>query len=136
MEYKWDKSLETGYLTIDNQHIQLFTILNKLSDESKQGKGDENIFKVLEYLTSYTVTHFKTEEDLMVKYEYKEYPAHKKHHEDFKIRVAALNKLVAGEGPTEDMINLVTNTIGDWFLNHIKYVDYLRADFIKRKDAG
>nr|AGS54015.1 hemerythrin-like metal-binding protein [uncultured bacterium contig00160] len=136
MAYKWDDSLATGYMTIDNQHIQLFAILDRLIDESKKGMGDEVIFNVIEYLTTYTMTHFKTEEELMIKYEYKEYPVHYKLHDEFRIKVKELKKRVIDEGPTEDIIKLVTDTIGKWLSNHIKYVDYLMADFIKTKDAN
>jgi hemerythrin len=134
MDYKWDDSLASGYEPVDKQHIQLFTILERLIDASCQGRGDEIIFNVLEYLTAYSITHFKTEEDLMVKYEYKDYAAHKKLHDTFKIKVTALNKQVTETGPTPDMINLVATTIGDWLLHHIKFVDHIMAEFVKAKD--
>jgi hemerythrin len=134
MVYKWDDNLATGYLAIDNQHIQLFTILDRLIDASEQGRGDEIIFNVLKYLTAYTVTHFTMEEDLMIKYEYEVYPGHKKLHDDFKLKVNELNKRIADAGSSKETIKLVTDTIGEWLVNHIKCADSLLAEYIKSKD--
>jgi hemerythrin len=135
MAYKWDDSLATGYLAIDNQHIQLFTILDRLIDASGQGRGDEIIVNVLKYLTAYTITHFTMEEDLMIKYEYEVYPGHKKLHDDFKLKVNELNKRISDAGPTKEVIKLTADTIGEWLVNHIKCADHLLADYIKSKDA-
>jgi len=133
--YKWDHSLETGYMKIDNQHIELFSKVNKLIDASNQGKDKEIIFKVLKFLTEYVVMHFQTEEDLMIRYHYEDYAAHKKIHDDFKATVGELSAQLNEKGPTREMIALVTKTINAWLVNHIKGDDYHMATYIKAKDA-
>ena len=90
MVYQWDSSLETGYEKVDKQHMQLVETLNKLITASKEGKDSEEIFKVLDFLTGYTIMHFKTEEDLMIKYSYSDYHVHKSYHDDFKVTVGDL----------------------------------------------
>jgi len=133
--YKWDHSLETGYIKIDNQHMELFAKVNKLIDASNQGKSKDVIFKFLKFLTEYVVMHFQTEEDLMKRYHYENYPAHKKIHDDFKAQVGELNKELEEKGPTREMIALVTKAINAWLVNHIKGDDYHMAVYIKDKDA-
>ena len=136
MSYQWDASLETGYEKVDNQHKQLVSTLNSLIESSKQGKDKEEIFKVVDFMTGYAIMHFKTEEDLMVKYEYNDYYVHKQYHEEFKVTVGELTKRLVDEGPTERMISIVTSVIGDWLVNHIKGDDFKMAVFVKSKDKS
>ena len=133
MSYQWDSNLETGYEKVDNQHKQLIAVLNDLIEASKEGKKDE-VFKVLEFLNSYTIIHFKTEEDLQLKYEYDDYAVHKQYHDAFKVNVANFSKRLAEEGSSFDLLGVITETIGDWFINHIKGDDFRMAAFIKSKE--
>jgi hemerythrin len=131
MAYQWDSSLETGHEKIDNQHKQLIAALNNIIGASKEGKGSEEIFKTLDFLTGYTIMHFSTEEKLQLQYNYPDYLVHKRYHDEFKVTVAELTKRLTDEGPTEEMIGIVTTTIGNWLLNHIKGDDFRMAAFIQ-----
>jgi hemerythrin len=136
MAYQWDSSLETGYQKIDNQHKQLVTALNNIIAASKEGKGKDEIFKTLDFLTGYTIMHFSDEEKLMVKYEYADYLVHKGYHDDFKLTVGELTQRLVNEGPTEEMVNVVSTAIGEWLLNHIKGDDFRMAAFVKAKEGA
>ena len=133
MVYQWDDSLATGHEKIDNQHKQLISALNNIIEASKQGKGKEEIFKILDFLTGYTVMHFSTEEKLMKQYDYPDYLKHKRYHDEFKGTVGELTQQLISEGPTDEMIGLVTTTVGNWLLNHIKGDDFKMAAFVKSK---
>ncbi|MDR0324403.1 MAG: bacteriohemerythrin [Treponema sp.] len=134
MAYQWDSSLETGYEKIDNQHRQLVSTLNNLIEASEQGKDKDEIFKVLDFLTGYTIMHFKTEEDLQVKYNYPDYYNHRRLHEDFKATVKELSERLVKEGPTPSVVVIVTTTIGEWLVNHIKGDDFRMAAYVKSMD--
>jgi hemerythrin len=136
MTYLWDSTLETGHEKIDNQHKQLVATLNNLIEASKEGKDKEEIFKVLDFLTGYTIMHFKTEEDLQVRYDYADYYIHKQYHDDFKVTVGDLTKRFIDNGPSKELLDLVTQTIGDWLVNHIRGDDLRMAAFVKSKDSG
>ena len=136
MAYEWDTSLETGHEKIDKQHKQLVDTLNSLIRASKEGKDKDEIFKVLEFLTGYTVMHFKTEEDLQLKYDYSDYHIHKQYHEEFKTTVTNFNKRLINEGPSAELVDIVTTAIGDWLVNHIKGDDFRMAAFVKSKAAN
>ena len=137
MAYKWDSNLETGHAKIDNQHKQLITTLNSIIEAAEQGKGKDEIFKTLDFLTGYTVMHFATEEKLQEQYDYPDYPVHKRYHNEFKVTVGELTQRLIDEGATEEMINIVTTTIGNWFLHHIKGDDFRMAAYVKSKgDPG
>jgi hemerythrin len=133
MAYQWDSSLETGHEKIDKQHKQLVASLNNIIEASEQGKGQEEIFKTLDFLTGYTIMHFSTEEKLQVQYDYPDYLVHKRYHDEFKITVGKLTERLQQEGPTGEMIDMVTTTIGDWLLNHIKGDDFRMAAYVKSK---
>jgi hemerythrin len=135
MAYQWDSSLETGYLKVDNQHKQLIAALNTIIEASQSGKGADEIFKTLDFLTGYTIMHFSDEEKLMVKYDYPDYLVHKRYHDDFKVTVGDFTQRLVKEGPSEEMINMVTSAIGSWLLNHIKGDDFRMATFVKAKEA-
>ena len=136
MAYEWDSSLETGHEKIDNQHKQLVAALNSIISAAQEGKGKEEIFKTLEFLTGYTVMHFSTEEKLQIQYDYPDYLVHKRYHDEFKITVSELTERLVREGPTEEMIGTVTSTIGEWLLNHIKGDDFRMAAFVKAKGSN
>jgi len=134
MEYKWDPSLETGYIRIDNQHKDLITALNNIIKASQQGKGKEEIITTVAFLTDYTVMHFSTEEMLMQQFKYPDYLPHKSEHDKFKEIVAKLTKKMNHEGPTEEIVEYITALIGKWLVHHIKDVDFNMAVFIKAKN--
>ncbi|MDR2479520.1 MAG: bacteriohemerythrin [Treponema sp.] len=137
MAYQWDSSLETGHEKIDNQHKQLVMALNSIIEASQQGKGKDEIFKTLDFLTGYTIMHFASEEKLQVQYDYPDYLIHKRFHDEFKVTVGELTGRLVTEGPTEELIGVVTTTIGNWLLNHIKSDDFRMAAFVKSKgDTG
>jgi hemerythrin len=133
MAYQWDASLETGHAKVDNQHKQLVAALNSIIEASQQGKSSEEIFKTLDFLTGYTVMHFSTEEKLQVQYDYPDYLGHKRYHDEFKVTVGELTQKLIKEGPTEDVIGMVTTTIGNWLVNHIKGDDFRMAAYVKSK---
>ena len=133
MAYQWDASLETGHAKIDNQHMQLIKALNEIIEASQQGKGKDEIFKTLDFLTGYTIMHFTTEEKLQTTYDYPDYHIHKRYHDEFKGTVGDLTQRLINEGPTEELIGTVTTTIGNWLLNHIKGDDFRMAAYVKSK---
>jgi hemerythrin len=131
MAYQWDSSLETGHEKIDNQHRQLIAALNSIIEASAGGKGGAEIFKTLDFLTGYTIMHFSDEEKLQVMYDYPDYLIHKRYHDEFKVTVGELTKRLEKEGPTEEMVNIVTTAVGNWLLNHIKGDDFRMAAYVK-----
>ena len=135
MAYKWDSSLETGYEKVDNQHKQLVAAVNNLMEASASGKGDKAVMETLEFLTGYAIKHFADEEKLQVDFNYPDYLNHKHIHEEFKKVVGQLTGRVMKEGPTQEIIDEVSSTIGAWLLNHIKGDDFRMAAFVKAADT-
>ncbi len=93
--FLWKKEFELGIDSIDEQHKKLLEIGNRINDLlCSHDDGDDNydeIYTVIEELKDYTVYHFKTEENLFIKYKYPEYSIHKKEHDDFIAYVESVN---------------------------------------------
>jgi hemerythrin-like metal-binding protein len=135
MEYTWDKSLLTGHQIIDEQHKQLFTTLMRLIEASNQGLAKDEIYKTLDFLSDYTIMHFKTEEDLQIKYGYPDYSLHKQSHDEFKTTTYNLIHTLRKKGPKKDLIDIVVKTVGDWLTTHIKGNDIAMAAYLKSQGA-
>ena len=135
MVYQWDSTLETGFEKVDNQHKQLVSSLNALIDASHSDKGDKAVMDTMDFLTGYTIKHFADEEQLQVKFNYPDYLNHKRIHDDFKVLVGEFVQKVNKEGPTEEIIETVSTTIGSWLLNHIKGDDFRMATFVKAAES-
>lgn len=130
MAYKWDKSLETGNVAIDEQHKSLIKAINDLLDACSQGKGRVEVQKTLNFLNDYVVKHFNDEEKLQIKSKYPDYIAHKKLHEDFKKDVANIVSEFEKGGATIPLVAKVNSKIGDWLIRHIKTIDKKVAEHV------
>lgn len=130
--------MESGHAAIDRQHKLLINEVNVLSDAHKSGKGQENVAQTLEFLEAYTIKHFADEEKLQVKYNYPEYPEHKRLHDEFTIVVQGLVATVAKDGPTDEFITTLSITVGEWLFNHIRGEDFKMAAYVKaaQRQAG
>ena len=133
--YQWDSSFETGHEKIDIQHKQLFAAVSSLMESSASGKGDAAILETLDFMTDYVTKHFADEEQLQIDCNYPDYPHHKKLHDEFKAVVGKLTNRVSKEGPTKDLIDIVSSTVASWLTNHIKGDDFKMAAFVKTADS-
>jgi hemerythrin len=135
MSYVWDKDLETGHTLIDNQHKQLVQAVNDLQVANAAGKGAAEIERTIDFLLGYTIKHFRDEEALQLEYGYPDYYEHVSYHREFKGQVNQLVERLKAEGPTRELVDEVTQHIGDWLLHHIKSDDLKMAAFVQQEDA-
>ncbi len=131
MIYTFDKSLETGNTAIDTQHKELIDAMNNLLTACAQGKGREEIKNTIKFLVDYTVKHFNDEEKLQKQYNYPDYAAHKKLHDDFKEEVKKIVEEYEQDGTSVVLTFKINNIIASWLIKHIKGEDKKVAAFIK-----
>jgi hemerythrin len=132
----WSPDLETGNTIIDNQHRQWIDAVNALFDAYKSGKGPQEVESTLKFLTDYTIKHFAAEEALQEKYDYPDYPAHKRIHTGFMGVVQGFPPQLSMHGPPGEFLSHVCTTIGRWVVNHIKTEDCKLAAHIKSKEQS
>lgn len=133
MAILWKDDLSIGVDQIDNQHKELIARIDGLFEACNNGKGKEEVLKVIDYLGEYVVTHFSDEEVLQKKYGYPEYDNHKKMHtqfiKDFEVLKGNLDK----DGVSPSLIIKMNKLLIDWLLNHIKKADKALGTYIKSK---
>lgn len=78
---KWTSDLETGDQKVDNQHKQIFELLDLLSSSIKEKKTKKVIKETVEKLTTHILEHFRDEENLMSMCAYPHLAEHKIIHE-------------------------------------------------------
>ncbi len=118
---QWKDSYNTGVTLMDQQHRRLVELINQLFSCMKDG-GDRMVLSgVVDELVNYTVTHFRSEEDLMRKNNYPDLEAHQQIHKNFVEKVGAYaEKLKSGERlPPSDIYNFLK----DWLISHIENQD-------------
>jgi len=131
MAIEWTEDLTTGVDTIDDQHKELFRRINSLMDACKAGKGKTEIGDTIDFLSSYVVEHFGTEENMMQKLNYPNYPDHKAQHTAFINDVAKLKEEFAQGGAAVSLVVRTNAVVVDWLLQHIRKVDKVMGGFIK-----
>lgn len=129
--FKWKSEMEIGILIIDQQHQHLFELGNQIISliEKNQSTKDveSDLLILLDDLKQYTFYHFKTEEDLFIKYNYKDYKSHKKEHDLFKEYIFNVNPQNIRN---EEFLYELLEKIFTWITNHIISSDYMYKDHL------
>ncbi len=127
----WTSSLSVGVREIDEQHVKLVELLNKLYAAMKSGKGNDALGKILNDLVEYTVYHFDHEEKLFARLGYPQAQAHAREHAALKAKVSEFAAAFkAGKAKvTTDILNFLK----DWVVNHIKVTDKKYSPFLNSK---
>ncbi|MBN2805794.1 MAG: hemerythrin family protein [Prolixibacteraceae bacterium] len=123
MDYiRWKDDYSVDIATIDDQHKELFRLINAFYSNIMNKSNKEAMWKVIEELETYVYSHFATEEALMLKANYPNYNSHKAEHESFKEKVIDFKKRY-NEGRLLLSIE-VTRFIKDWITVHIMQTDH------------
>ncbi len=124
----WNVRLETRHPQIDEQHKALIQAFNDLHQAMKQGKGKDEVGRTLTFLTDYTKTHFRMEEDLMARSGYPGSPRHREAHGEF---AAKAQDLADQHRQGRAVITLPVMTfIENWLMDHIQGEDVRLAQFL------
>ncbi len=132
-EVEFTEEYHTQIETIDYEHAKLFQYMNNIINAEQLGEGSRLIIEInLDELISYTVYHFKTEEELMQKLNDPNYESHKKAHDALKERVLEFKKRFdAQENITEELVSFLEN----WLIKHIKGVDMQYVELFKENNV-
>ena len=123
MAFSVTSDLITGNDMIDSQHRQLFKAINDFQDTCQSGQGKVRIGETMKFLVDYTAKHFGDEEKLQQQSRYPDQINHKKLHEEFKSLVNDLSKQSNDEKSTMMVLTKLSNSLGNWFVNHIMRED-------------
>ena len=122
----WNKIYETGNEQVDNEHKEIFKLVQNVMDASV-GEKKAQIGETIDFLANYTVNHFRHEENLMDESSYPDKPVHKKQHDDFVQEVLALRARSADVNDSE-----IKKVIVNWLTDHVLGSDKIMADYYRR----
>ncbi|MCL1911639.1 MAG: hemerythrin family protein [Leptospirales bacterium] len=132
MAFVWKEEWAIGREQIDSQHRELFKTVNSLIDACHAGKGFNVIDDTMNFLLNYTVKHFNDEETLQRQIGFPGYRGHKKLHDDFKAQAMGLAAKVKA-GHSNVVIMQVSQTIGEWLVNHVGKEDRKIGEHLKER---
>ncbi|GAB4058650.1 bacteriohemerythrin [Uliginosibacterium sediminicola] len=78
---KWDEHLSVGDTLIDEDHRQLFSMVERFRQAMRSGQERDVLGDILDELVHYTVGHFEREEYFMRRVNYANYTRHKAEHD-------------------------------------------------------
>ena len=123
----WSDELSVNISSFDNEHKRLLEMLNKLNDAMSQGHGQKVIAGILSELANYTKTHFKHEEDAMLKCNYPGLAEQRSQHTDFINKLQDMQNQYNSGNMTLSI--QVFNFLVSWVQNHIKKTDKNYSEF-------
>ena len=95
MKLQWEDKYSVGVKVIDDQHKQMFEMINGLVDVLSEMPTKEQLDKIIVDLIEYKKIHFATEEKYFDQFMYENSEEHKAKHKEFNIR---LNEIVVRNG--------------------------------------
>jgi hemerythrin len=136
MTIGWSEELALGVTEIDNQHKELFSRFAKLAAACSEGKGKDEILKLLLFLEDYVKEHFAAEERLQLRHAYPQYATHKSEHTRFMAEVAKLASEFKAEGATLSLVIMTNKALASWLVQHIKRTDMEFAAYLRNEESA
>jgi hemerythrin len=130
-QFRWDSTYSVKVKRFDDEHQELFRILNQLYDGMMARRGQEVLESVLKDLLQYTEKHFADEEVVMRNAAYPQLQAQIEQHRRFTDKIKELlTKYKAGSiGMTVEVLDFLT----DWLKKHIIGMDKQYSEFLNAK---
>ena len=129
----WSSSYETGHPELDEQHKQLFGMVNELHEAMSHGHGREVLGPVLNNLVAYTLEHFATEEALMGSTGYPNLDRHQEKHAALTGQVYELQLRFSAGYLT--LPSTLARFLAGWLKQHIREEDMAFIHWMKDKSS-
>jgi hemerythrin len=128
----WSDDYLIGIDEIDKQHKKFFEVVHKFYMDILNCEGEEAVEETLEFLKSYAVKHFQSEEAFMKKYEYPRIEEHKKLHEEFIEKFDTLADKFNTFGPSQGLADETLDMAQNWLADHISDEDAQYAEHVNQ----
>ena len=129
----WNGGMKLGIPVIDEQHANLFRIVNNLQAtynmicQNDMDTTYQRFIGAAQEVIDYIKYHFGTEEKLMKLLEYPEYADHRSEHKDFLWELMYLSKQFKDKQLSE--FQQFITFLNEWVLTHIIVADKNFADY-------
>jgi len=116
---QWHDQFSVGVTLIDEQHKQLFLLVNKLINAVNTNKHSEVLDEIFQGVVDYTKFHFKTEEEIFKIHP--QYEAHYQIHKNFTGNVGNMWRQARGDSAKD--ASLLLDSLIAWLKEHILQTD-------------
>jgi len=130
----WSGRYSVGVAAIDDQHRQLFEIMNKLDEAIEKNRGERVLTQVLREMVGYTQEHFAFEEKLLAEAGFPGLEAHQARHRRLIQEVERFDYELNVEG--RRISREVRDFLQHWLVNHIAEEDQAYAQTLTGAHAG
>lgn len=112
---KWDKSYSVGNERIDHQHHYFLNLIEYLNNNVDSNSSREYVKSLLDEVLLYARFHFRSEENMMLYYNYADYSGHKDLHEALLWEITnKVTHFCMGKADLNEIIQFLTG----WFISH------------------
>lgn len=127
----WRDEYTVNVAVIDAQHRRLAEFADRLHRILAEPPPNKELKHAVDELVGFTRLHFATEEELMIKYEYPDYAAHRTAHAQLLRQLDALAARIAEGGTVR--AGDETDAGDDWVFNHLLEKDVPLGKFLNGK---
>lgn len=130
---EWSEEYEIGVQEVDDQHQQLFEILNEFYESMNSGSGRESVGETIQELEEYVDYHFDSERELAIDCGFSHdcsgcHAAHQQAHEEFTEQVSELRELYEEGDATVHIKTL--RFLRKWLKEHIDGMDQQLGQYV------
>jgi len=129
--FRWTAKYAVNIAALDNQHRNLFGMINQLSEALGNGEGATILDPILQRLLEYASTHFAAEEGLMTKYNFPGAGKHEAEHAAFKNQVGQF--LEDHESGKAGVPVALLFFLQSWLKEHILVTDKAYSTFLNAR---
>ncbi len=139
---EWDDSYSVGVPELDEQHKNLFRIVNTMFSTEDLSVNSKVITDLMAEMAEYASVHFETEERYMSECKYPGLANQIRAHDVFRKKVDELRSLHTAEN--KNMPSEMIRFLYEWLVNHImfcdkKYMPYIggnQTDSFQKKEIS
>jgi two-component system, NtrC family, sensor kinase len=128
----WNDQLLVGIDSVDQQHRQLVSLINRLDEVVALGADQQTIVETVNQLADYTVYHFRHEDELMENagFNLELFAEHRKQHQEFVDKMERVQSEAQSDASviSKDLLDFLV----DWLCHHILKTDKLMAISINK----
>jgi len=88
--FSWTDEYKVNVEVLDQQHRELFDVVNELEQALHVGEGNAITDRILDRLVTYAGLHFAAEESLMKRYDFPGLATHQIQHDMFRSKILVL----------------------------------------------
>ena len=123
-------SLKTGVDWMDSQHTEFISRIERLIEAIAEGRANDDIVGLFDFLGDYVLIHFCAEETRMKESGFKGIKNHLLEHDYFKYELGELRDEFKKTGASRYLATQIKRRLLDWFVNHIGGIDQTLGGFL------